>query len=261
MGRNPWGMAKNIMEQDGLSGFFRGLPPTLVGIIPARSVYFYSYTKCKSALGPYFTEGSPANALFSGFLAGIASNTLTNPIWMVRTRMQLLPTVGQKAYAGYGDAMATIWREEGLGGFYKGIQASYWGCTEGAIQFIIYEQLKTRLLKRENARRERAGLGKTQQLSKVTYFCSAAVAKCLAAVGTYPHEVARTRLREQATGGVFKYTGMWQTIGLIGREEGKAGLYSGMGVHLIKVVPNSAIMFLTYEIVNLWLEKFKVVDN
>ena len=30
------------------------------------------------------------NALISGFSAGIASNTLTNPIWMVKTRIQLL---------------------------------------------------------------------------------------------------------------------------------------------------------------------------
>jgi hypothetical protein len=40
-----------------------------------------------------------------------------------------------------------------------------------------------------------------------------------------------------------------------------SGLYGGMGVHLMKVVPNSAIMFLTYEIVNSWLDRFTVVDN
>lgn len=201
--------------------------------------------------------------MISGFMAGICSNTLTNPIWMVRTRMQLLAdaAAGQKAYAGYGDVVKTIWTQEGVGGFYKGISASYWGCAEGAMQFIIYEQLKTRLLKKENLRRKSVGLPATTELSRATYFFSAAIAKGLASVATYPHEVARTRLREQARSGMFRYTGMWQTIGLIGKEEGRAGLYSGMGVHLIKVVPNSAIMFLTYEMVNSWLNKFTVVDN
>ena len=33
------------------------------------------------------------------------------------------------------------------------------------------------------------------------------------------------------------------------REEGLRGLYCGLGAHLVRVVPNSAIMFLVYEAV------------
>ena len=260
-GLDPFAVAKEIITRDGFNGFFRGLPPTLFGIIPARSVYFYSYECCKSALGPYFTEASPANALISGLTAGICSNTLTNPIWMVRTRMQILPGAGQKTYSGYGDAIHSIWKQEGIAGFYKGIVASYWGCVEGALQFIVYEQIKTRLLERENKRRLSLKLPETDQLSRVSYFWAAAFAKAVASVGTYPHEVARTRLREQARSGVFRYSGMWQTLALIGKEEGRAGLYSGLGIHLVKVVPNSALMFLTYEVVNAWLSKITVSDG
>lgn len=251
------------MQLDGISGFFRGLPPTLLGIIPARSIYFYSYQKCKAFLGPIMSPDSPGNAMISGFMAGIASNTITNPIWMVRTRMQLLVNAadGQRVYKGYGDVISTIFKEEGFGGFYKGIAASYWGCTEGAIQFLVYEQLKTRLLKKENTRRHEEDLTSTRKLSKVKYFFSAALSKGVASILTYPHEVARTRMREQARAGLFKYKGMWQTLRVIAKEEGRAGLYSGMGVHLLKVVPNSALMFLTYELVNSWLGEFTVVDN
>lgn len=214
-------------------------------------------------LGPILPEGSVSNALLSGLAAGIAGNTLTNPIWVVKTRMQLLAdsSAGQKVYAGYRDAMKTILAEEGVGGFYKGISASYWGCAEGAIQFMIYEQIKTQIFDKMNAQRERDGLKPTDKLPKLVYFFSAAVAKGTASIITYPHEVARTRMREQARNGVFKYKGMWQTIGAIAKEEGAKGLYGGMGVHLMKVVPNSAIMFLTYEIVNSWLDKFTVVDG
>jgi len=178
------------MEQDGIAGFFRGLPPTLIGIIPARSVYFYAYQRSKKALGPYLPEGSPPNALIAGFMAGVAGNTLTNPIWMVRTRMQLLvdSAAGQRAYTGYGDAIATIFREEGLPGFYKGIAASYWGCAEGAIQFIMYEQFKTRLLERQNQKLAAQGLPESDHLPKLTYFLSAATAKMFASIATYPHE-------------------------------------------------------------------------
>ena len=61
------------------------------------------------------------------------------------------------------------------------------------------------------------------------------------------------RLREQARHGAFKYKGMWQSIGLIAREEGRRGLYAGMGTHIARVVPNTAIMFLSFELVNAFL--------
>lgn len=258
---HPVEIAKKILEQDGIPGFFRGLPPTLIGIIPSRSAYFYAYQRVKKFLSPTLPEGSPANAMVAGFMAGITGNTLTNPIWMVRTRMQLMidHTAGQKAYNGYWDAITTIFKEEGLGGFYKGITASYWGCAEGAIQFIIYEQVKTRLLLKENERRQKIGLKETTELSKATYFWAAAASKLFAAIATYPHEVARTRMREQARSGVFKYNGMWNTLGIMAKEEGTKSLYSGMGVHLMKVVPNSAFMFLFYEIVRSHLEQYDIV--
>ena len=260
---HPAAVAKAIMDQDGVAGFFRGLPPTLVGIIPSRSAYFYAYQRIKAFLDPTLPEGSPPNALIAGFMAGIVGNTLTNPMWMVRTRMQLLidHTAGQTQYAGYGDAIKTIFREEGIGGFYKGITASYWGCAEGALQFIIYEQLKQRLLERQNDKRATLGLRPTQELPKSTYFWAAAASKAVAAVATYPHEVARTRMREQARAGIFKYKGMWQTLGTMAKEEGAKSLYSGMGVHLMKVVPNSALMFLTYEIVRGYLDGYQIVDK
>ena len=262
---HPVEIAKRIVEQDGPAGFFRGLPPTLVGIIPSRSAYFYAYQRTKRLLSKKakLPEGSPGNALIAGFVAGVTGNTLTNPIWMVRTRMQLLidHNAGQRAYGGYGDAISTIFKEEGIGGFYKGITASYWGCAEGGIQFIIYEQIKTRLLEKQNKERAMQGLKPSQELAKSTYFWAAAASKAVAAIATYPHEVARTRMREQARAGVFKYKGMWQTLGVMAQEEGTKSLYAGMGTHLLKVVPNSALMFLTYEVVRGWLDGYTIVDN
>lgn len=262
----PLAIAQRVLSTDGIGGFFRGLQPTLIGIIPSRSAYFYVYENTKKSLAkigsPKMKEGSVANALIAGLAAGIAGNTLTNPIWLVRTRMQLIAdkSVGQRMYNGYTDAISTIYREEGIAGFYKGIFASYWGCAEGAIQFVIYEKVKTAKLNKLNARRAENGLEPVNKLTKAEYFTTAAIAKTVAAITTYPHEVARTRLREQARSGVFKYTGMWQTLGVIAKEEGRHGLYAGMGMHLLKVVPNSAIMFLTYEVVNTWLGQYTVVD-
>jgi hypothetical protein len=42
----------------------------------------------------------------------------------------------------------------------------------------------------------------------------------LSTIGTHPAQVVRTRMREQATNGAFKYTSFLNTIKTIAKEEG-----------------------------------------
>lgn len=44
-----------------------------------------------------------------------------------------------------------------------------------------------------------------------------------------------------------KYTGLVQTLRLIIAEEGAAALYGGLSAHLLRVIPNAAIMYTVYE--------------
>lgn len=73
-------------------GFFRGLAPGLVGIIPARSTYFFAYARSKdfwtnnARLGDRHRD---LTEVLCGVTAGVVQNTITNPIWMVKTRMQV----------------------------------------------------------------------------------------------------------------------------------------------------------------------------
>ena len=83
------------------------------------------------------------------------------------------------------------------------------------------------------------------ELDVPEYLTVASCAKLIAASATYPHEVIRTRMRESGTGSIYK--GVFSGLALIYRREGIRGLYGGMAAHLIRVVPNAAIMFLTYE--------------
>lgn len=72
---------------------------------------------------------------------------------------------------------------------------------------------------------------------------TSAASKLVASALTYPHEVVRTRLREHGNANV----GLLQCFKNIVQQEGPRALYGGMSAHLIRVVPNTAIMFLVYE--------------
>ena len=93
---------------------------------------------------------------------------------------------------------------------------------------------------------------KGEDLTSVQYLLASGATKGLASMATYPHEVVRTRMREASSS---RYQGMLQSLALISREEGRRGLYSGLGPHLLRVVPNTAIMFMSFELLSKHLPK------
>jgi solute carrier family 25, member 33/36 len=165
-------------------------------------------------------------------------------------------------YSNSFDAVKKIYKTEGLRAFYRGMSASYLGITESVLQFVIYDKLK-QIMQHQSGSGTHDFIFCTpptkrplltviwphagaDALPPSVYLGTASVAKLIAAAATYPHEVIRTRLREA---GNIKYRGLFSGLVLIAKEEGVRGLYGGMGAHLMRVVPNAAIMFLTYEMV------------
>lgn len=173
----------------------------------------------------------------SASCAGFVSATLTNPIWFVKTRLQL----DSNTKLTVTECVKRIYESQGIRGFYKGITASYFGISETVIHFVIYEALKKKL---NELRDTRPSDNKTSR-DFLEFMAAGATSKTIASIVAYPHEVARTRLREEGN----KYRSFWQTIYTVWKEEGKAGLYRGLGTQLVRQIPNTAIMMATYEAV------------
>lgn len=171
--------------------------PTLVGVIPARSINFFTYGNGKQVIANRFNDGQENSFvhLCAAAIAGVVTGTATNPIWVVKTRLQLsasdrLPTPmltpvasASSPLLGGGSVVSTITqiaREEGVRGFYKGLSASYLGVTESTIQWVLYERLKRLTASTQ-------GAGGLQEWAGM--LASAGTAKCVASLLTYPHEV------------------------------------------------------------------------
>ncbi|XP_041377648.1 solute carrier family 25 member 36-like isoform X2 [Gigantopelta aegis] len=230
-----WHCICRIKETEGYRGLFKGLGPNLMGIIPAKAIYFFTYAKMKKLLNEVMNPDTPLVHICSSFVGGFTVTTLTSPIWLVKTRLQL--DQKREGKLTMQKCVRRVYQQHGLSGFYKGVTASYIGISETVIQFVFYEEIKSRLQFSNHDRMDEdlhtlISIGIAGSLSK-------AIATCIA----YPHEVVRTRLREEGT----KYKSLAQTFLLILQEEGKSGLYRGLTTQLVRQLPNSAIIMVTYE--------------
>lgn len=245
----------SVHKVEGWRALFKGLGPNLVGVVPARAINFYTYGNTKRIISDQFNRGQEASwvHLCAAVIAGITTGTATNPIWLVKTRLQLDKSraerthgLANRQYQNSFDCIKQTVRGEGIRGLYRGLSASYLGVTESTFQWVLYERMKKQLASRE-ARIASSGRPPTawdQTISWTGKVGAAGTAKFFAALATYPHEVIRTRLRQAPqSNGQLKYHGIVHCFKTIVREEGLASLYGGLTPHMLRVVPSAAIMF------------------
>ncbi|XP_034559116.1 solute carrier family 25 member 36-A [Notolabrus celidotus] len=242
----PLHCLKLILEREGPRSLFRGLGPNLVGVAPSRAIYFAAYSTAKEKLNGVFEPDSTQVHMVSAGLAGFTAITATNPIWLIKTRLQLeTRNRGERRMNAY-ECVKRVYQVDGLRGFYRGMSASYAGISETVIHFVIYESIKRKLMEAK----AQASMDEEEESVKdasdfVGMMLAAATSKTCATSIAYPHEVIRTRLREEGS----KYRSFFQTLLTVPREEGYRALYRGLTTHLVRQIPNTAIMMCTYEVV------------
>jgi hypothetical protein len=194
-----------VHKVEGWRALFKGLGPNLIGVVPARSINFFTYGNGKRIIADNFNKGKEEAwvHLSAAVVAGIVTSTATNPIWLVKTRLQLDKSVADKAggvvmrqYKNSWDCIKQVVRNEGVRGLYKGMSASYLGVSESALQWVLYEQMKG-YLKRREEKIEISGRHKNAWDNTVEWtgrVGAAGSAKFFAAIITYPHEVSYSSL-------------------------------------------------------------------
>ncbi|XP_069506717.1 solute carrier family 25 member 36-A-like [Ambystoma mexicanum] len=241
---------RNILQKEGHRSLFRGLGPTVIGVAPTRAIYFGAYSCAKEICNSHLEPETKAVHMLSASFAGFVSITMTNPIWLVKTRLQLDESRGRQRQTSTLHCVRNIFQTEGMRGFYRGMSASYVGISETVIKFVIYEELKQRLNGRGQGLtpplQSLAGIApQQQQINFLALMLAAGVSKTCASIIAYPHEVIRTRLRQKGS----RYKTLVQTTRLVYQQEGLRAFYRGLQAQMIRQIPNTAIMMTTYELI------------
>ncbi|KKZ63381.1 hypothetical protein EMCG_02312 [[Emmonsia] crescens] len=249
----------SIHRVEGWRSLFKGLGPNLLGVVPASAIKFYTYGNCKRFISEnnICAEDGVLGHTISAATAGIVTGTATNPIWLIKTRLQLdssrqnaSPPIPRR-YKNSLDCIRQVVRQEGFKGLYRGLGASYLGVVETTLHLALYEQMKIAMRRKETTSDSLKGRSASSRATDGIGMAGAAgLAKLLAVLIAYPHEVVRTRLRQAPmNNGLHKYTGVVQCFRLIWIEEGTRALYGGLTPHLLRAIPSAAIMLGVYEVI------------
>jgi len=281
---------RTVAVQEGARGFYAGVVPAMVGSTVAWGVYFHCYNNAKTRYREaYGMEYLPSHLhLASAAEAGLVVSLATNPIWVVKTRLQLqranVNVKGTKTgshitpYRGFTHALSSIFKHEGIAGLYKGITPSLFLISHGALQFATYEKLKrwrsVEIFSSEDANGDANTTLSTHTTSTITppsaFECAllGIASKLFASTVTYPSQVVRSRMQQRVLDGAgdvsgdirnktktstkaptVQYGTFAKSLTDIIRREGVGGLYKGMVPNVLRTLPSSGVTFMVYETV------------
>lgn len=198
-GRTICTTVRGVIKHEGYTGLYRGLTPAVIGSAASWGGFFIlyeefkrkilyrkmilaedSYDNVSSSDGEIYVKSNdvtvkskeiiqshqqpkvqlgPMEHFAASCMAGACLVVLTNPLWLIKTRLQLQNSRLQEQvdksksvkppYKGLTHAAYTIVQEEGFLALYKGSIPALMLVSHGGIQFVSYEFLKSKFARPE----------------------------------------------------------------------------------------------------------------
>jgi adenine nucleotide transporter 17 len=221
---------RRIVQREGVTGLYAGVDSALFGISVTNFVYYYWYEwtragfeKAAVTAGRASKKLTTVESMIAGAIAGSATVLLTNPIWVVNTRMTtrkrnketdegILPGAKvAKAPTTVGTLLALL-KDEGPQALFAGVVPALVLVVNPILQYTIFEQLKNTLEKK-------------RRITPTVAFLLGAFGKLVATTLTYPYITVKSRMH--IAGKDSQKENMVDGMKRILKEEGYAGFYKG----------------------------------
>ncbi|GMN60868.1 hypothetical protein TIFTF001_029955 [Ficus carica] len=133
-----------IVGEEGAAELYRGLVPSLIGVIPYAATNYFVYDTLRKTYKKAFIMEEIGNVatLLIGSAAAVVSSGATFPLEVARKQMQAGAFSGRQ-YRNMLHALVSILEREGIRGLYRGLGPSCMKLVPAAgISFMCYEACK-----------------------------------------------------------------------------------------------------------------------
>lgn len=199
----------NIVKKQGINGFYRGITPNLLSYPIFWSIFF---SLKKIEYQP--TNHKYLNEFINSCGHGAIASIITNPLFVFKTRVQCEIITGNK-YT-YPQMVHSIYQQEGLRGYYKGLNATLLNSFKLGIQMPLMYHIE-----------EKTG----------NVWLASAVSKTFSSTIFYPFDLIRTVQRESQ-----KNLSLTNIVKNIYQRNGIRGFFSGLFLYNLMTGPNFVLM-------------------
>lgn len=225
-----------IYKTEGIRGLYQGSSVSIIAYPLSWSLYFIIYEQLKSTTSNYIPSTLYSN-IISASGAGLVSTVVTNPLWLIRVRLQ---AQREKVSSGWEIAKNLV-QKEGFLSLYRGFTASLLGVGHVIIYFPMYECFKEYMYN-------------GYEPTLVGVLISSWVPKICASAVSYPHELIRARMYTHDAAQDKRFYGFRGLIKYTFATEGLKGFYGGFFTNLFRILPSTFVTLYTYEKVRYFLE-------
>ncbi|KXS19708.1 mitochondrial carrier [Gonapodya prolifera JEL478] len=274
---------RKTVQTEGFLGLYKGISAPLVGSMMENAILFMFYNKFQSIIR-LWTQSSSASAnansrglvdsdapqveedlslpqLFAaGAMSGAVVSMVLTPVELVKCKLQVqdvgslysspAPAVAgatsaaAPTYRGPVQIISNVIRTQGLMGMYRGHLPTFIReCGGGAAWFGTYEFAVRGLIRWR-------GVARKEDLHPLDLVGAGALAGMAFNFSFFPADVVKSRMQTDeltaAVGGA-KRSGFMSEAAAIWKGEGLRGFYRGCGITVLRSMPASGVIFLTYE--------------
>ncbi|KAI0897887.1 mitochondrial carrier [Annulohypoxylon nitens] len=231
---------RKVIANEGVRGLYSGVLPQLVGVAPEKAIKL----TVNDLVRGWFTDPKTGHIkweyeVLAGGSAGACQVVFTNPLEIVKIRLQVQGEVAKATEGAQKRSAMWIVKNLGLAGLYKGASACLLRDVPfSAIYFPTYSHLK----------KDFFGESPTKKLGVLQLLTAGAIAGMPAAYLTTPCDVIKTRLQVEARKGDTNYTGLRHAAQTILKEEGFRAFFKGGPARILRSSPQFGFTLAAYEV-------------